>query len=86
MRTIEAMSFNKINRLHLHSSDSQSWSLEIPSLHELTIKGAYHPTQIWKTQDLQEVQKYGRIRGVEVHIEIDLPGHTAQSSDAGRSI
>ena len=77
MRTIEAMSYNKMNRLHLHASDSQSWPLEIPALPDLAAKGAYHPSQIWKARHLEEVQQYGKQRGVEVYIEIDLPGHTA---------
>ncbi len=71
------MSYNKMNRLHLHASDCQSWPLEIPALPDLAIKGAYHPSQIWKLQDLEDVQEYGRFRGVEVYVEIDFPGHTA---------
>lgn len=31
-RTINALSLNKFNRLHLHVTDSQSWPLEIPSM------------------------------------------------------
>lgn len=76
-RTLEAMSFNKFNRLHLHATDAQSWPLEIPSLPDLALKGAYHHSQIWSVMDLKEVQEYGIYRGVEVYIEIDLPGHTA---------
>lgn len=77
MRTLNAMSFNKFNRLHLHATDAQSWPLEIPSLPELALKGAYNHSQIWSVADLKEVQEYGVFRGVEVYIEIDLPGHTA---------
>lgn len=76
-RTLDAMSFNKLNRLHLHATDSQSWPLEIPGLPDLALKGAYHRSQIWSVSDLKEVQEYGLYRGVEVYIEIDMPGHTA---------
>ncbi len=77
MRTIEGLAFNKFNRLHLHASDAQSWSLEIPALPDLAIKGAYHPNQIWTVEDLHEVQMFGAYRGVQVYLEIDMPGHTA---------
>ena len=77
MRTIEALAFNKFNRLHLHTSDAQSWPLEIPALPDLASKGAYHEDQIWSVADLHEVQNFGSYRGVEVYLEIDMPGHTA---------
>lgn len=77
IRTIEGLSMNKLNRLHLHATDSQSWPLEIPKLPELARKGAYHELQIWTAKDLENVQQYGAYRGVEVFLEIDMPGHTA---------
>ena len=77
MRTIEGLAFNKFNRLHLHATDAQSWSLEIPALPDLAAKGAYHADQIWSVADLHEVQDFGSYRGVEVYLEIDMPGHTA---------
>ena len=80
LRTIEAMGFNKLNKLnklHLHATDAQSWPLEIPALPELAKEGAYREDQIWTTKDLKEVQRHGLYHGVEVYLEIDLPGHTA---------
>ena len=77
IRTLDAMAFSKFNRLHLHASDAQSWPLEIPSLPELSSKGAYHPSQVWSVSDLHQVQSFGFARGIEVYIEIDMPGHTA---------
>ena len=76
MRTIEAMSATKLNKLHLHASDAQSWPLEIPALPELAAKGAYSPSQTWSVTDLDDVQRHGHAYGVEVFLEIDLPGHT----------
>ncbi|KAL9639777.1 MAG: hypothetical protein Q9164_000713 [Protoblastenia rupestris] len=77
IRTLDAMALNKFNRLHLHASDAQSWPLEIPALPELAKRGAYHPSQIWSPSDLRQVQAFGFDRGIEVYIEIDMPGHTA---------
>lgn len=76
LRTIDGMSFNKLNRLRLHATDSQSWPLEIPSLPTLAKEGAYREDQIWIVKDLEDVQRYGLYRGVEVYLEIDMPGHT----------
>lgn len=77
LRTLEAMAFNKLNKLHLHASDAQSWPIEIPALPSLAKEGAYREDQIWSVKDLEQVQKYGLYHGIEVYLEIDLPGHTA---------
>ncbi|KZF22399.1 glycoside hydrolase family 20 protein [Xylona heveae TC161] len=77
MRTIDALSYNKMNRLHLHATDAQSWPLEIPSLPDLALKGSYRTGYTYSPDDLAEIQTYGAYRGVEVYIEIDTPGHTA---------
>ena len=82
MRTIEAMAANKLNRLHLHASDAQSWPIEIPAHPDLAIKGAYSHTQIWRTEDMEAVQVHGTKYGVQVFVEIDLPGHTTSIGNA----
>lgn len=81
-QTIEAMSTAKLNRLHIHATDSQSWPLDIPSMPALAAKGAYHKSQVWTQSDLKDVQLYGLERGVSVYVEIDLPGHTASIAHA----
>lgn len=63
-------------------TDSQSWPLEIPALPELAQKGAYSPGLFYTAQDLQEIQSYAQQRGVEVIIEIDMPGHTTSIARA----
>jgi hexosaminidase len=75
LRTIDAMSWNKMNRLHVHVTDSQSWPLEIPSMPEVSEKGAYHPSQTYSPKDIERIQTFGAARGVEVFFEIDMPGH-----------
>ncbi|KAF2812134.1 chitobiase [Mytilinidion resinicola] len=75
-RVLDAMAHCKLNKLHLHASDAQSWPLDVPALPELAAKGAYDPSQIWSPQDLRQVQRHGHLRGIEVYLEIDIPGHT----------
>jgi hexosaminidase len=74
-RTLDAMSWNKLNRLHIHATDSQSWPLEIPSMPELTAKGAYAKHATYTAGDVKEIQIYAIQRGIEVIFEIDTPGH-----------
>lgn len=76
LKTIDAISMNKFNRLHIHMTDSQSWPLEIPSMPDLALKGAYKVGLSYSPSNLTEIQAYGLRRGVEVIIEIDMPGHT----------
>ncbi|MCJ1483070.1 N-acetyl-glucosamine-6-phosphate deacetylase [Schaereria dolodes] len=86
LRTIDAMSFNKLNHLHLHASDAQSWPLEIPALPLLARNGAYHRSLTWTVADLHHLQTYALYRGVSVYLEIDLPGHTASIASAYPSL
>ena len=77
MRTIDGLSQNKFNRLHLHMTDSQSWPLEIPALPELAKDGAYMKGLSYSPDVLARIQEYGSYRGVQVSVEIDMPGHTS---------
>ena len=74
LRTIDALAFNKFNRLHLHITDGQAWPLVIPAMPELSAQGAYLPTQVYTPDILQMLQQFGSARGVEVFLEIDMPG------------
>ncbi|KAL8854126.1 MAG: hypothetical protein Q9221_001048 [Calogaya cf. arnoldii] len=76
MHTIDVLAWNKFNRLHLHATDAQSWPLDIPAMPELSTRGAYRKGLSYSPQQLAEIQEYGMYRGVEVNVEIDMPGHT----------
>jgi hexosaminidase len=76
-KTIDAVAYNKMNRLHLHITDAQSWPLVIPSMPELSDKGAYRSNMVYSQKDLADIQDHGALQGVEVYIEIDMPGHTS---------
>ncbi len=77
MRTIDALAWNKFNRFHLHTTDAQSWPLEIPALPDLATNGAYMKGLSYSPNILAEIQEYGAYRGIQVTIEIDMPGHTS---------
>lgn len=81
-RTISALAWNKFNFLHLHVTDSQSWPLEIPSMPDLARKGAYYRGLTYSPKDLQEILDHAEDRGMQVIVEIDMPGHTTVIAEA----
>jgi hexosaminidase len=76
-RQIDAVAYNKMNRLHLHATDSQAWPLEIPALPALAHKGAYRPHMVYSAGDFAELQRYAALQGVQLITELDMPGHTS---------
>ncbi len=70
------MAWNKMNRLHVHVTDSQSWPLEILRCRSWPRRAAYRPDLTYSPHDIKTIiQSYGAQRGVEVYFEIDMPGH-----------
>jgi hexosaminidase len=74
---LNAMAMNKLNVLHWHLSDSQSFSFATKSYPELAEKGAYHPKRIYTVENVKNVIHQAYLRGIRVIPEIDMPGHTA---------
>ncbi|KAF7977698.1 hypothetical protein HWV62_2956 [Athelia sp. TMB] len=79
-RTLDAMSWVKINTFHWHVVDSQSFPLEVAGFEELSQAGAYSTDQIYSATDVQDIVAYAGARGIDVLVEIDTPGHTAAIS------
>ncbi|KAI5078585.1 hypothetical protein GOP47_0006256 [Adiantum capillus-veneris] len=82
MRTVRAMAHNKLNVLHLHLTDSQSFPLEIASEPELASKGTFGPQFIYYASDIQRLVSYARYYGVRIVPEIDNPGHSGSWAGA----
>lgn len=79
MKTIEGMAFNKLNKLHLIASNKNFWSIDIPSLPILAEQRALNKSAIWSVLDLEEVQRLGSCRGIEVYLELDILAHEGLS-------
>jgi hexosaminidase len=73
-KTIDGLLFNKMNILHWHIIDQDSFPMQVPSVPELNeygqVGGSYTP------QEMKEVINYAKFKGVRVVVEIDTPAHT----------
>ncbi|KAG6825266.1 hypothetical protein H0H92_004254 [Tricholoma furcatifolium] len=81
-RTLDAMSWVKINTFHWHVVDSQSFPLEIPGFPELSGMGAYSSSEVYSSADVQDIVAYAGARGIDVLMEIDTPGHTTSIAES----
>lgn len=71
------MAFVKMNQFHWHIVDSQSFSLELPGdLAKLSEAGAYSAHEVYSPADVADLIQYAAERGINVNVEIDMPGHT----------
>ena len=73
---IDGLALSKLNILHWHLDDDQSWPVEMKSLPMMT-KDAYSPREIYSQNDLKDVISYAAARGVRVIPEVDMPGHSS---------
>ncbi len=71
-RTIRVMSAYKMNMLHLHLIDDQSWAFETKAFPKCNRPGEKFYTQ----DELRELVKYAARYGVEIVPELDFPGHS----------
>mmetsp|Transcript_7284 Transcript_7284/g.21522 ORF Transcript_7284/g.21522 Transcript_7284/m.21522 type:complete len:553 (+) Transcript_7284:73-1731(+) len=82
-KTMDVMEGNKMNVLHLHITDDQSFPVESDAVPELAVAGVFHPSQKYTADDIEALVTYGTNRGIHVVPEFDMPAHTA-SWGAGR--
>jgi len=71
---IDSLTYAKINVLHWHMSDSQSYPFEVKS-HPRLWEGSYSPRERYTQADVAAVVEYAHQRGVRVMVEFDMPGH-----------
>ena len=73
---IDLMSYDKLNVLHMHLSDDQSWPLVIEALPLLAERGAYSNfSHTYSVADMKGLVAYAWERGVRVVPEFDTPAH-----------
>lgn len=72
---IDGMMYSKLNVLHLHLTDSQSFPIALASRPEITQYGAQSADKVYTKADLRDLVLYAAERGVEIIPEMDSPGH-----------
>jgi hexosaminidase len=71
---LDGMALSKLNVLHWHMVDAQSWPVEIEAYPQMT-DDAYSPREIYTHAIITEIIEYAAARGIRILPEIDLPGH-----------
>lgn len=74
---IDGLALSKMNVLHWHMADAQSWPVQMQVYPEMT-EGAYSPRDTYSHNDIRDMVAYARARGVRIIPEIDMPGHASQ--------
>ena len=77
VRMLDGMAALKMNTLHWHLSDAQSFPIASAAVPALAESGAWHPSLVYAPDDLRAVVEAARLRGVRVVPELDMPGHSA---------
>lgn len=78
---VDSMAMAKLNVLHVHAADAQSWPFELPAF-PAAWDGAFSPGERYTTDDLLDLVAYAAARGVRTVFELDHPGHLSSACKA----
>jgi len=82
LRILDGMAYEKLNVLHWHVVDGQSFPIYSETYPLLTQFGAYNALFVYSHSDVQNIIQYANLRGIRVLPEFDMPTH-ANSWGAG---
>jgi hexosaminidase len=73
---IDGLRMSKINVLHLHLTDDDSFPIQLPSFEGLTDKAAFSSKEVYTLDDIKDLIAYSTQNGIKLIPEIDIPAHT----------
>jgi Glycosyl hydrolase family 20, catalytic domain/beta-acetyl hexosaminidase like len=76
LRNLNVLAANKLNVLHWHMTDSQSWPYQSERYPALSEAGAYCPDCVYNRSQIERIVTEAALRGIRVIVEVDLPGHS----------
>ncbi|EFX90079.1 hypothetical protein DAPPUDRAFT_309875 [Daphnia pulex] len=82
-RIIDGLSYNKLNVLHWHMSDSNSFPFVSTREPLMAIYGAPSARKVYRPAEVQELVHYAQVRGVKIIPELDAPSHVGAGWDWG---
>ena len=74
-RVIQAMPLSKLNILHWHIVDDESFPLVLDSHPELAQSGRYSNGEVYTKDQVQDLIAYAKVNAVQIVPEIDSPAH-----------
>lgn len=75
LNLIDSMAMSKLNVMHWHLTEDQSFPLTSRTHPEFAEKGAWSSDERYTWGELKRVVEYSRARGIRVVPEFDMPGH-----------
>ena len=85
LHVVDALPYAKLNVLHWHLTDTQSFPVETPSRPSLW-RSAFSKRERYSTEDVRRVVEHARLQGIRVVPEFDTPGHAESWCDGYPSV
>uniref|UniRef100_A0A182VPZ9 Beta-hexosaminidase n=1 Tax=Anopheles minimus TaxID=112268 RepID=A0A182VPZ9_9DIPT len=74
-KQLDAMAASKLNVFHWHMTDTQSFPMQLERVPEMIANGAYSIDEIYSPNEVRQLIRYAKYRGIRVIFELDAPAH-----------